>query len=436
MNDQPASHQTNDIAAVDAKEQLMSTEPPNREIHTGPGDSRDRGGGASLHPLRSAHDTFIGGSVPEESELRRLACVCGIEVTVRAVQDGPLTINEAQRLFVPNSGYLDTATYGLPSYPTAVAVSEGAVEWLHGEASPLVYHAAITAARACFARIVGVGESEVAIGATTAGFVGAIANSVPRGTTVLVSEDEFSSACWPFLAHAQQGHYEVKIVPLDGLAEAVKAGVSLVVVSAAQSIDGSVADLEAISSAADAHGAWTMVDATQAVGWMPIDARRYTFLICHAYKFLGAPRGAAFMAIRQEAISSILAISANWYAGEVLWDSLYGAPLRLAGDARRHDTSPAWLAWLGAVPALKLIEQVGVNVINRHDVGLANKFREGMNMTPVPSPIVSVRGIPKAKERLAARGLRASVRGDGVRLAFHLYNSSNDVDMALQALRQ
>lgn len=51
MNDQPASHQTNDIAAVDAKEQLMSTEPPNREIHTGPGDSRDRGGGASLHPF-------------------------------------------------------------------------------------------------------------------------------------------------------------------------------------------------------------------------------------------------------------------------------------------------------------------------------------------------------------------------------------------------
>lgn len=417
----------------------MSTEPSNCEMHaitTGLGGSRDRGGGASLHPLHSARDTFVDGSVPKAPELHHPACVCDIEVGVRAVKDGPLTINEAQRLFVPNSRYLDTATYGLPSYPTAVTVSEGAIEWLHGEASPLTYHAAITAARACFGRIVGVPESEVAIGATTAGFVAAIANSVPRGTTVVVSKDEFSSACWPFLAHAQQGHYEVQIVPFEGLAAAVKDGVSLVVVSAAQSIDGSVADLDAISSAADRHGAWTMVDATQAAGWMPLDAGRYTFLICHAYKFLGAPRGVAFMAIRPEVISSILAINANWYAGKVLWDSLYGAPLRLAEDARRHDSSPAWLAWLGAVPALELIEQVGVNAINSHDVGLANQFREGMNMTPVPSPIVSVRGISEAKERLAARGLRASVRGDGVRLAFHLYNSMKDVDMALQALRR
>ncbi|MGW6145598.1 hypothetical protein ACWFR4_47595, partial [Streptomyces sp. NPDC055140] len=251
MNDQPERLQTNDIAAAETKEHLMSTEHPNSENHAttaGPGDSRDRGGDASLHPPHSAHVTFPNGSVFRESELRHLACVCGIEPTVRAVHDGPLTINEAQRLFVPNSRYLDTATYGLPSYPTAVAVSEGAVAWLHGETSLLAYHAAITAARASFARIVGVGESEVAIGGTAVGFVAAIANSVPRGTTVLVSEDEFSSAGWPFMAHAQQGHYKVKIVPLDGLAEAVNAGVSLVVASAAQSIDGAVADLDAISS--------------------------------------------------------------------------------------------------------------------------------------------------------------------------------------------
>lgn len=142
-----------------------------------------------------------------------------------------------------------------------------------------------------------------------------------------------------------------------------------------------------------------------------------------------------FQPARPLALKKLFPISANWYAGEDLWNSLYGPPLRLANDARRHDTSPAWLAWLGAVPALKLIEKIGVNMINRHDVGLANDFRDGMGMPPGQSPIVSVRGIPQAREQLAHHGLRASVRGDGVRLAFHIYNSKEDVKKALQALR-
>ncbi|MFP1629762.1 hypothetical protein ACLB9X_32425 [Streptomyces sp. 5K101] len=77
-----------------------------------------------------------------------------------------------------------------------------------------------------------------------------------------------------------------------------------------------------------------------------------------------------------------------------------------------------------------------MEAINRHDVSLANAFREGMGipMPRVASPIVSVRGIPDAEQRLDGQGLRASVRGDGVRLAFHLYNNQEDVQKVLRAL--
>jgi hypothetical protein len=54
----------------------------------------------------------------------------------------------------------------------------------------------------------------------------------------------------------------------------------------------------------------------------------------------------------------------------------------LAGDARRFDVSPAWMAWVGGAPALELLEAVGTEAIHAHDVGLANRFREGIGLEP------------------------------------------------------
>jgi selenocysteine lyase/cysteine desulfurase len=54
-------------------------------------------------------------------------------------------------------------------------------------------------------------------------------------------------------------------------------------------------------------------------------------------------------------------------------------------------------------------------------------------MPPGDSAIVSVTR-PGAAERLAAAGIRASVRNGAARLAFHLYTTEADVDAAVAAL--
>ena len=38
-----------------------------------------------------------------------------------------------------------------------------------------------------------------------------------------------------------------------------------------------------------------LVDASQAFGWLPLDPRRFDFLVSQAYKWLMSPRGAALM---------------------------------------------------------------------------------------------------------------------------------------------
>ena len=113
--------------------------------------------------------------------------------------------------------------------------------------------------------------------------------------------------------------------------------------------------------------------------------------------------------------------------------SYYGPPLRLAKSARRFDISPSWPAYVGAAPALELVEEIGVAAINRHNVRLANRFRAGLGLEPAASAIVAV-DVPGAEERLARAGVRAAVRAGRVRASFHIYTTDADVDVALEAL--
>jgi selenocysteine lyase/cysteine desulfurase len=239
---------------------------------------------------------------------------------------------------------------------------------------------------------------------------------------------------FPFLAHADRG-VRVRTVPLDRLVEAIDSGVSLVAVSAVQSADGRLVPggLERLASTADQHGCLTYVDATQAVGWLPFDAGRIDFVSCAAYKWLLSPRGTAFGVVRPDRLDMVRPLFAGWYAGDDPWTSIYGSPLRLAKDARRFDISPAWLSWAGTVPALELLDEVGIGAIHRHDVGLANALRRRLGLPAGDSAVVTV-ATDAGLERLRAAGVRASIRAGAVRLSFHLHNTESDVDVVAQGL--
>jgi selenocysteine lyase/cysteine desulfurase len=99
--------------------------------------------------------------------------------------------------------------------------------------------------------------------------------------------------------------------------------------------------------------------------------------------------------------------AAGWYAGEDVHASYYGPPLRLATSARRFDISPAWFSYVGAAPALELIEEIGVAAIQAHNVRLANRFLAGLEQPPGNSAIVTV-DVPGAEEKLPGPG-----RADG-----------------------
>jgi selenocysteine lyase/cysteine desulfurase len=139
------------------------------------------------------------------------------------------------------------------------------------------------------------------------------------------------------------------------------------------------------------------------------------------------------MSVREEAAERLTPHLANWFAAEDQ-AAYYGAPLRLADDARRFDSSPVWFSWVGQAAALDVLERVGVQAIHDHDVALANRFRAGLGLEPGDSAIVSIPARPGAEERLRAAGVMFAGY-DLLRFSFHLYTSVVEVDRALEALQ-
>ena len=328
-------------------------------------------------------------------------------------------------------GYLNTASLGLPTDDTLDAIRTHLDDWAAGRCEPPAFDAFVDRSRTAYGRLVRVDASAVAVHAQVSVITGLVAASLPDRARVLCAEEDFTSVLYPFLVDQRLA---VRTVPLEQLLDSITPDTDLVAVSAAQSADGRRIDLDELAEAASDAGARTYVDLTQAAGWTVIDAGRFDVTACGAYKWLCCPRGAALMTVDEAATDWLVPRAANWYAGAERWGaSIYGPGMELPDDAWRYDTSPAWIAWVGSAPALELLADIGPAVVEAHDVGLANALRSGLGLDPSDSAIVSL-AVDGGPEALTSAGIRCAGRAGKVRLSFHLYNTVDDVDSALEVL--
>ncbi|MBF6300229.1 aminotransferase class V-fold PLP-dependent enzyme [Nocardia amamiensis] len=334
--------------------------------------------------------------------------------------------------------YLNTASYGLPSARALTAVRDAGAGWATGRGGPASsLDLLVPDLRAGFARLLdGATPDDIALGSGVAGLIAPVAAALPPGAEVLLPEGEFSSVSMPFV---YRGDLVVRFVPLPELAAQVRPETALVAVSVVQSADGRVTDLAELRAATRAAGARLLVDATQAAGWLPLRFADADYWVCAGFKWLIGARSVAFFATAPELVTELRPVGSSWYAAQDRWAELY-RPVALPPTARRFDATPDWLGVIAALAGLSLIEELTVDKIGAHNLELADRFREGLRelgFQPVEarSPIVSVPGAAELAARLEEANVIASARGGGLRFAFHLYNSTDDVERALSALR-
>lgn len=340
--------------------------------------------------------------------------------------------------FIPETLYLNTASMGLPPAVTRVALQRDLQRWSTGRAHPGDYDDVVTRARERYARLVHVDPSDVTVGHQVSPLVGLVAAAVPDGAEIVTAEGEFTSLTFPFAAHAKRGVH-LREVPLDHVAAATGPDTTWVAVSAVQSADGRLADLDGIEAAARRNGARTLIDLTQAAGWLEIDARRFDATVCAAYKWLLSPRGSAFMTASLGVADELTPLAANWFAGHDVWSSIYGLPLRLASDARRFDVSPAWAPWVGTDASLGFLLDVGIGELHEHALAVSRAFASAAGLPDPMSAIVSLDAVPGQADRMAevVSEFRAatSLRAGRVRLSFHVHNTTSEVEPFGEALR-
>jgi selenocysteine lyase/cysteine desulfurase len=334
----------------------------------------------------------------------------------------------------PDLVYLDAATYGLPPKPTSDAVATALARWTDGTADwRNDWEPETDKSRALFAQLIGARPEEVAVIPTVSVGTGMVAGSLPAGTNVLVAETEFPSVLHPFLIAQEKYGIRVSEAPYAKLADAIMPSTNLVAFSLTQAHTGDSADLADICKQAKENWARVFIDATHSIPF--VDVRPYIgsidYLVCHGYKHLLCPRGAAFLYVRDGQWDTIDPILSNWRSA-----TLGKAGLEHNPGASRFDISPAWPAWVGARPSLELLVQWQAEGELEGVWDLSRRLATGLELPAPTSSIVTV-PVPDAEDaiaRLREAGVQVAARSGNLRIAPHLYNTEDDIDRAIIAV--
>ncbi len=352
--------------------------------------------------------------------------------------------------------WLDTASMGLLAQPVREVLRREIDSWNEGTAAWHAWDTRAEEARELFARVLGADRDQVALLNSLSAAASQVAESLAAparsgGANIVVGRDEFQSNLFPWMNQERRG-FEVRLVPYrDGairvadLIDATDSNTALIAVSHVQSASGYRIALGRLAQATRERRIRLFVDATQSLGALRVPLEGIDFVAAAAYKWLLCPRGTAFLYVAAERLEETFPLQPSWKTPEEVYARYYGPPFELAKRASRLDVSLPGLVWLGAVPALALLQEVGPAAIEERDLELAARFRAGLRalgLEPLfteseSSPIVALRvRDPKSLcTRLERERIVAAVRGEYLRTSFHFYNDEEDVERALSALR-
>ena len=315
--------------------------------------------------------------------------------------------------------------------------------------------------RELIARLIGARTTEIALAVNTSFGMNVAARGLPlgRGDVVLTPDLEFPANVYPWAGAAAERGFEYRRLPLregvldeDGLLRALDdPAVRCVSLSWVGFANGFRADLARIGEACRARGIYLVVDAMQGLGAIPLDLSRLhvDILACGAQKWLLGPWGAGFVYVRQELIQRLDPPMVSWMSAQGTDDfrKLTQYDFTWRDDARRYEfiTLP-YQDFAGMNASLELLEELTIPAIVSHIATLTNEIvaqaqRAGMAMVTPAAPerragIVSVRppAADRASARLKEKGITHSFREGAIRLSPHVYNTIDDVRLAMSLI--
>lgn len=313
------------------------------------------------------------------------------------------------------------------------------------------------AARAEFAAFVGADAEDVAIATSVSQATASVATGLdfsgPRNR-VVASGGEFPTVGHVWLAQERFGA-KVDWVPVrDGAIELADYEALVdertAVVSACRGYyqTGFKQDVAAIAEIAHAKGALLYVDAYQTLGSEAFDAPSSgaDFVASGNLKFLMGIPGIAFLWVRPGLSERLQPTITGWFGRENPF-AFDATLLDWGSGARRLDTgTPPIMEAYVARAGMAWLREIGLDAIEAWTSHLGQRCVEGglerglsvMGPTDAaqraPTTAFACEDSHGVEARVREQNIIASARGPAIRLAPHFYNTTDDVDQALDAL--
>jgi selenocysteine lyase/cysteine desulfurase len=317
--------------------------------------------------------------------------------------------------------------------------------------------------RGLAARIMNAQQDDVALVPSVSYGIAIAAANVPikAGQSIVILEQQFPSNVYAWRTAAQRAGAEVRTVLrgadgtwTGGVLTAIDRNTAVVAVPNCHWTDGSLLDLRRVGAKARAVGASFVIDASQSMGAMPIDVQELQpdFLACVGYKWMLGPYGLGYLYASPRWQERGVPLEHSWItrARSENFAGLVDYTDELQPGARRFDMGE--FAQFTMVPmataALTQILAWGVDRIQATLSELTRQIGEGVkSFGGFTSPaehrgghMIGIRlrgGLPEdLGDRLGAAQVFVSRRGDSIRVAPHLHNTSADVERLLTILRE
>jgi cysteine desulfurase / selenocysteine lyase len=356
--------------------------------------------------------------------------------------------------------YLNHAALGPLPRRTADTIAALAQDFRDkGVLAEATWFSAIARTRALVARLLNVSTDEIAFTKNTSQGLSIVAASMPwqPGDVIVTVRGEFPANVYPWLSLQARG-VQVRFVNMRHGAiamsdlETALAGARLLAISWVQYSNGFRIDLGAVSELCARRGVLLCLDAIQGTGALPIDLESTPVDFCAfgAHKWLLAPQGVGALYVNRRVRDLLQPANVGWLG--VDWRDYtafdYDSPLSESA-ARYEEGTRSLVGIAGLEQSLELLLEIGIERVAAHLDDLTEYLSQRLMedgyrlLTPRESPhrsgIVTFRHPQRPAQELFAALRQASivgaVREGGVRLSPHLYNTHDDIDAVIDALR-
>ncbi|RKL62302.1 aminotransferase class V-fold PLP-dependent enzyme [Thermoanaerobacteraceae bacterium SP2] len=320
-------------------------------------------------------------------------------------------------------------------------------------------------------------EEIALVESTTHGLnIAATSIKLPPGSKVLISDLEFLQVPIPWSMQKDSG-IEIQLIKnrdgrvlVEDFEKSIDDRVKMIVISSVQWCNGWLVDLKALGELCKKKGIYLIVDAIHQVGAVNMDLSQVhvDILTAGGHKWLNSPYGCGFLYVNKEIVKQLKPVFwgyLNLGEPEGGWPAYFGTPsITPVRDWNFVETAKKFEIggtsnYAGAIAlgeSLSLFNELGIENIEKHNVGLADYLIEGLKeigatliTRPEPghrSALVVFRFYNDIKEENELLkelhrnnvyvAMRFTSNVGGIRVSCHFFNNRSDIDALIAQLKK